>query len=63
MAAEGQSENMTSDCPNVDKWRDDYYFNKDDDLYLVVNTHTKIILYTEEPAPEIPLVGLKEIHK
>lgn len=49
--------------PNVDKWRDDYYFNKDGDLYLVVNTDTKIILYTEEPVPEIPLVGLKEIHK
>lgn len=49
--------------PNVDKWRDDYYFNKDGDLYLVVNTDTKIILYTEEPLPEIPLVGLKEIHK
>lgn len=49
--------------PNVDKWRDDYYFNKDGDLYLVVNTDTKIILYTEEPVSEIPLVGLKEIHK
>lgn len=49
--------------PNVDKWRDDYYFNKDGDLYLVVNTDTKIILYTEESVPEIPLVGLKEIHK
>lgn len=49
--------------PNVDKWRDSYYFDKDDDLYLVVNTDTKTILYTEEPVPEIQLVGLKEIRK
>lgn len=49
--------------PNVDKWRDDYYFNKDGDLYLVVNTDTKMIFYTEEPVPEIKLVDLKEIYK
>jgi len=49
--------------PNEDTWRDDYYFNKDGDLYLVVNTDTKMIFYTEEPVPEIQLVGLKEIRK
>lgn len=49
--------------PNVDKWRDDYYFNKEGDLYLVVNTNTKMIFYTEEPVPEIELVDLKEIYK
>jgi len=49
--------------PNVDKWRDDYYFNNDGDLYLVVNTDTKMIFYTEEPVPEIKLVDLKEIYK
>ena len=49
--------------PNIDKWRDDYYFDKDGDVYLVVDTDTKTILYTEEPVPEIQLVGLKEIHK
>ena len=48
---------------NADKWRDDYYFDKDGDIYLVVNTDTKTILYTEEPVPEIQLVGLKEIRK
>lgn len=49
--------------PNEDTWRDDYYFNKDGDLYLVVNTGTKMIFYTEEPVPEIQLVDLKEIYK
>ena len=49
--------------PNIDKWRDDYYFDKDGDVYLVVDTDTKTILYTEEPVPEIQLVGLKEIYK
>jgi len=49
--------------PNVDKWRDSYYFDKDGDLYLVVNTDTKTILYAEEPVPEIQLVSLKEIRK
>jgi len=49
--------------PNEDTWRDDYYFNKDGDLYLVVNTDTKMIFHTEEPVPEIQLVGLKEIRK
>jgi len=49
--------------PNEDTWRDDYYFNKDGDLYLVVNTDTKMIFYTEEPVPEIQLVDLKEIRK
>lgn len=48
---------------NADKWRDDYYFDKDGDAYLVVDTDTKTILYTEEPVPEIQLVGLKEIRK
>ena len=49
--------------PNINKWRDNYYFDKDGDVYLVVNTATKTILYTEEPVPEIQLVGLKEIRK
>lgn len=49
--------------PNVDKWRDDYYFDKDGDIYLVVDTDTKMIFYTEEPVTEIQLVGLKEIRK
>ncbi len=48
---------------SADKWRDDYYFDKDGDVYLVVDTDTKTILYTEEPVPEIQLVGLKEIYK
>lgn len=49
--------------PSVDEWRDDYYFDKDSDIYLVVDTDTKTILYTEEPVPKIQLVGLKEIRK
>jgi len=49
--------------PNEDTWRDIYYFDKDGDVYLVVDTDTKMIFYTEEPVPEIQLVGLKEIRK
>lgn len=49
--------------PNVDEWRDSYYFDKDGDIYLVVNTDTKTIFYSEGPVPEIQLVGLKEIYK
>jgi len=49
--------------PNADKWRDSYYFDKDGDIYLVVNIDTKMIFYTEELVPEIQLVGLKEIYK
>lgn len=48
---------------NTDKWRDNYYFDKHGDIYLVVDTEAKMIFYTEEATPEIQLVDLKEIYK